>query len=216
MAIIPIRVIMNGVTGRMGTNQHLVRSILAIRQQGGVVTANGDRIVPEAVLVGRNADKLQRLAAAHGVEHWTTDLDSALADDARYAAGAISAALAGAPKLRASPSTGIANALDGKTSTRWSAPALGDEWVEIDFRQSRPLRRLTLDQTGRGAEFPEHYTVHVTNDPKSPGPAVAQGKGQRNKTVIELPAGAKGRYVVIKNTAERKDVPWTICELLFD
>lgn len=72
---------MNGVTGRMGTNQHLVRSILAIREQGGVVTASGDRIVPEPVLVGRNADKLQRLAAAHGVERWTTDLDSALADD---------------------------------------------------------------------------------------------------------------------------------------
>ncbi|MBI3960283.1 MAG: Gfo/Idh/MocA family oxidoreductase [Chloroflexi bacterium] len=82
MAIIPIRVILNGVTGRMGTNQHLVRSILAIRQQGGVATRNDDRIVPEAVLVGRNADKLQRLAAAHGVERWTTDLDSALADDA--------------------------------------------------------------------------------------------------------------------------------------
>lgn len=82
MAIIPIRVIMNGVTGRMGTNQHLVRSILAIRQQGGVVTGSGDRIVPEPVLVGRNADKIQRLAAAHGVERWTTDLDSALSDDA--------------------------------------------------------------------------------------------------------------------------------------
>ena len=82
MAIIPIRVILNGVTGRMGTNQHLVRSILAIRQQGGVSTASGDRIVPEAVLVGRNADKLQWLAAAHGIERWTTDLDSALADDA--------------------------------------------------------------------------------------------------------------------------------------
>ncbi|MBX3054548.1 MAG: Gfo/Idh/MocA family oxidoreductase [Caldilineaceae bacterium] len=81
MAIIPIRVILNGVTGRMGTNQHLVRSILAIREQGGVVTASGDRIVPEPVLVGRNADKLRRLAAAHGVERWTTDLDSALADD---------------------------------------------------------------------------------------------------------------------------------------
>ncbi|MFZ1756611.1 MAG: Gfo/Idh/MocA family oxidoreductase [Caldilineaceae bacterium] len=81
MAIIPIRVILNGVTGRMGTNQHLVRSILAIREQGGVVTATGDRIVPEPVLVGRNADKLRRLAAAHGVERWTTDLDSALADD---------------------------------------------------------------------------------------------------------------------------------------
>lgn len=84
MAVIPIRVIMNGVTGRMGTNQHLVRSILAIRQQGGVVTAGGDRIMPEAVLVGRNADKLQRLAAAHGVEQWTTDLDAALADDANH------------------------------------------------------------------------------------------------------------------------------------
>ncbi len=81
MAIIPIRVILNGVTGRMGTNQHLVRSILAIRQQGGVTTTNGDRIVPEAVLVGRNAEKIQRLAAAHAIEHWTTDLDTALSDD---------------------------------------------------------------------------------------------------------------------------------------
>lgn len=82
MAIIPIGVILNGVTGRMGTNQHLVRSILAIRQQGGVITGSGDRIVPEPVLVGRNADKIQRLAAAHGVERWTIDLDSALSDDA--------------------------------------------------------------------------------------------------------------------------------------
>jgi len=79
-------IIMNGVTGRMGTNQHLVRSILAIRAQGGVVLANGDRVMPDPVLVGRNADKVERLARAHGLERWTTDLDGALAnkDDALF------------------------------------------------------------------------------------------------------------------------------------
>jgi predicted dehydrogenase len=71
---------MHGVTGRMGTNQHLIRSILAIRKDGGVTLSNGDRIMPEPILVGRNADKLAALAAAQGVERWTTDLDTALAD----------------------------------------------------------------------------------------------------------------------------------------
>ena len=142
--------------------------------------------------------------------------DATLGEDARYAAAAIQAALLGTPKLRASLATGISNALDRKTSTRWSAPALGDEWVEIDFLQSRPLRRITLDQTGRAAEFPEQYEVQVTDDPKAPGPALLKGKGQSNKTVIDFPAGTKGRYVVIRNTAERKDTPWTICELYVD
>jgi predicted dehydrogenase len=73
--------IMHGVTGRMGTNQHLIRSILAIREEGGVVLGNGDRVMPEPVLVGRNADKLAALAEAHGVERWTTDLDEVLADE---------------------------------------------------------------------------------------------------------------------------------------
>ncbi|MFW6293866.1 MAG: gfo/Idh/MocA family oxidoreductase, partial [Spirochaetota bacterium] len=76
-----IGVIMNGVTGRMGTNQHLIRSILAIRKQGGVPVANGDRIVPDPILVGRNEAKLARLAKANGVERYTTDLDGALSDD---------------------------------------------------------------------------------------------------------------------------------------
>ena len=81
MAEIAFGVILNGVTGRMGTNQHLVRSILAIREQGGVSTADGDRIMPEPVLVGRNPDKLRHLSAAHNVSKWTTNLDEALADD---------------------------------------------------------------------------------------------------------------------------------------
>ncbi len=76
-----IGVIMNGVTGRMGTNQHLVRSILAIRRQGGILAKNGDTIIPDPVLVGRNEAKLARLAATYGVERYTTDLDAALGDD---------------------------------------------------------------------------------------------------------------------------------------
>jgi len=71
---------MNGVTGRMGTNQHLVRSILAIRAQGGVRLAGGEVVIPDPILVGRNADKLQALAQTHGIARFTTDLDQALQD----------------------------------------------------------------------------------------------------------------------------------------
>ncbi|MFL6571505.1 MAG: Gfo/Idh/MocA family protein [Burkholderiales bacterium] len=73
-----IGVIMHGVTGRMGMNQHLIRSILEIRRQGGVALKDGTRVVPDPLLVGRNAAKVEALAGQHGVARWTTDLDSAL------------------------------------------------------------------------------------------------------------------------------------------
>jgi predicted dehydrogenase len=73
-------IVMNGVTGRMGTNQHLVRSILAIRKQGGVRLANGDMVIPDPILVGRSLEKLEVLGNAHGISRFTTDLDGALAD----------------------------------------------------------------------------------------------------------------------------------------
>ncbi len=75
-----IGIIMNGVTGRMGTNQHLVRSINAIRAEGGVPLADGRRVMPDPILVGRDGRKLEALARAHGVARWTTDLTAALAD----------------------------------------------------------------------------------------------------------------------------------------
>ena len=75
-----IGIIMNGVTGRMGTNQHLVRSIVAIRKQGGLRLADGSRLVPDPILVGRNAGKVEALANAQGIERWTTDLTKALKD----------------------------------------------------------------------------------------------------------------------------------------
>ena len=73
-------IIMNGETGRMGTNQHLIRSICAIRAQGGVALADGTRVMPDPILVGRSADKLAQLAKAHGVARWTTDMAGALAN----------------------------------------------------------------------------------------------------------------------------------------
>jgi predicted dehydrogenase len=71
---------MNGVTGRMGLNQHLVRSILAIRSQRGVALADGSVLMPDPILVGRNAEKLKSIAAEHGVARWSTDLARCLAD----------------------------------------------------------------------------------------------------------------------------------------
>jgi predicted dehydrogenase len=73
-------IIMNGVTGRMGTNQHLLRSICAIIKQGGVKLSDTEVIVPDPILVGRNAQKLEQLAQRAGGARWTTALDAALAD----------------------------------------------------------------------------------------------------------------------------------------
>ena len=75
-----VGIIMNGVTGRMGTNQHLMRSIVAIRQQGGVRVSAEEAIMPEPLLVGRSPVKLEALSAQSGGLPYTTDLDSALAD----------------------------------------------------------------------------------------------------------------------------------------
>jgi predicted dehydrogenase len=73
-------VVMNGVTGRMGTNQHLVRSVAAIRAQGGVTLSDGTKVQLDPILIGRNADKVAALARDNGVERWSTDLDGAIAD----------------------------------------------------------------------------------------------------------------------------------------
>lgn len=84
MTVRSIRIAMNGVTGRMGYHQHLVRSILAIRDQGGISLPDGGTLVPEPVLVGRNADRLRAIAQRHGLSAWTTSLEKALADTEVY------------------------------------------------------------------------------------------------------------------------------------
>lgn len=72
-------IVVNGVSGRMGYNQHLVRSLLAIRADGGLPLADGSLLWPEPILVGRNAAKMESIAERHGLTEWTTDLDAALA-----------------------------------------------------------------------------------------------------------------------------------------
>ena len=86
MATKRIGIIMHGVTGRMGMNQHLIRSILAIRDQGGVTLSNGDRLLPDVHVVGRNLEKVQELAKNCNVARVSADLDAALAnkDDAIF------------------------------------------------------------------------------------------------------------------------------------
>ncbi len=75
-----LRIAMNGVTGRMGYRQHLLRSILPIRDAGGVELPDGTRVPVEPILVGRSQAKITELAERHKVEHWSTDLDAVLAD----------------------------------------------------------------------------------------------------------------------------------------
>ena len=75
-----LHVALNGVTGRMGYRQHLVRSLLSIREQGGVRLADGSAVVPEPILVGRNEERLREIAERHGLQRWSTRLDEVLSD----------------------------------------------------------------------------------------------------------------------------------------
>ena len=75
-----ISVALNGVTGRMGYRQHLVRSLLSIREQGGVRLDDGTTVYPEPILVGRSEERLRTIASRHGLARWTTSLDEVLAD----------------------------------------------------------------------------------------------------------------------------------------
>ncbi|MBB1158121.1 Gfo/Idh/MocA family protein [Amycolatopsis dendrobii] len=81
MAQRSIGIIMNGVTGRMGYRQHLVRSVLALRDEGGVRLRGGERVQVRPLLVGRDGAKLAEMARRHDIADWTTDLDAALGDD---------------------------------------------------------------------------------------------------------------------------------------
>ena len=77
-----VGIIMNGVTGRMGTNQHLLRSMSEIIKQGGVKLGGGETIMPDPILVGRDLSKLEKLSALSGVKKISTNLVETLADPA--------------------------------------------------------------------------------------------------------------------------------------
>ena len=133
------------------------------------------------------------------------------------AAMAVRSNLAGKPVVRASASERqVSNIMDGKRNSRWSVPARSDQWVEVDFRLSRPFRQIALDNNDQSWGYPEAYAVFVTDDPKNPGEAKASGNGQSGRTTINLPEGTRGRYLIIRHTADPDDAIWAISELVVD
>ena len=80
MQIRKMGIIMNGVTGRMGTNQHLLRSIADIIKQGGLIINPAEVIMPDPILVGRNPAKLKKICDLSAVGKWSTDVDACLGD----------------------------------------------------------------------------------------------------------------------------------------
>ena len=121
------------------------------------------------------------------------------------------------PSARASDNEDqISNIVDGKLGSRWSVPALPDQWIEVDYKLSRPFRQVVLDNNGAPWGSPEAYSVFVTDDPAKPGEPVVTGSGQTGKTTIDLPAGTRGRYLIVRHTIESENSVWSISELIVD
>ncbi|PLW75966.1 Gfo/Idh/MocA family protein [Cohaesibacter celericrescens] len=149
-----IGIIMHGVTGRMGMNQHLIRSVLAIREQGGIALKDGSMLVPDPIIVGRNANKIEALAKKHNVERWTTDLDAALAnpDDTIFFDAASTqlrptllrkAIEAGKHVYSEKPvSEGLAEAIDIARFAKQSGVKNGIVHDKLDLPGLRKLKRL--------------------------------------------------------------------------
>ncbi len=141
--------------------------------------------------------------------------DAALADVAADATMAIKANALGKPTVRVSDNPShAADMLDGKPGTRWSAPAVAGQWIEIDLRATRPVSRLVL--RGTDYDYPEHLEVFVTDDPAKRGAAVASIAGQPRTTTVSLPHPAHGRYLILENTQAREGSWWGVSELLID
>ena len=80
MATQKLGIIMHGATSRIGTPQHLLNSLLPIIAEGGLPLANGDRLMPDPIIVSRSEEKAKALADRLGLKRWSADLDSCLAD----------------------------------------------------------------------------------------------------------------------------------------
>lgn len=143
--------------------------------------------------------------------------DAATAAAAQDAVDAITSNLAGLPVVTASvTSADPAVMADGKNSTFWQVPAneVGT-WIRADLHNARPVRKITLEHTGRGWGYPGKFDVQVSDNPDQPGDAVMQAEGERGQTVVNLPAGTRGRYVWLRLTG-RRDAPLAIGEFIVE
>jgi len=207
-------------------------SVRGVAVQGAMRLLDRGRTLPmaeqsAAVAVLLNASRepevRQNLVAflGRGSSPFALNLVTTLVDDpvvgaaARAAVEAIKANQDWPPVVRAS--TGLLpQVVDGNTKTIWRTPAYGKTWLQVEFKQSRRLQRITLDQTGRTGDFPEGYEVYVTDDLKQPGLPRVTGQGQRDRTVITLPPDTRGRYILIKLTESQPDSNWSVAELWVD
>jgi predicted dehydrogenase len=138
-----IGVVVNGVTGRMGYRQHLVRSLLAIREQGGVELRDGSRLMPELILVGRREERVRAIAERHGLERWTTDLSAALDDADVYFDAQVTPARAAA--VRTAIAAGKHVYTEKPTAeTLWEALALARLADEVGVRHGVVQDKLFL------------------------------------------------------------------------
>jgi predicted dehydrogenase len=152
-----VHVALNGVTGRMGYRQHLVRSLLSIREQGGVQLADGTLVYPEPVLVGRSEQRLRAIAERHGLERWTTSLDEVLSDPAVEVYFDTQVTSAREPALASAIAAGkhvytekpVADSLDGAVRLAAAARAAGIVHGVVQDKLFLPgilkLRRLIRD-----------------------------------------------------------------------
>jgi predicted dehydrogenase len=152
-----VHIAMNGVTGRMGYRQHLVRSLLSIRDQGGVLLDDGTEIFPEPVLVGRNEERLRQIAERHGISRWTTRLDDVLSDPGIDIYFDAQVTTAREPSLRKAIAAGkhvytekpVADSLDGAVQLARAAREAGITHGVVQDKLFLPgvikLRRLIND-----------------------------------------------------------------------
>lgn len=182
-------------------------------------------IIARVIPVTRETETKERLAYLLGRSSGADALalaeklksDSTLASVATDAAAIIHANSKGQPAVRASNNeTQIQNIVDGKPQSRWVVPARPNQWVEVDFKLTRPFRQIVLDNNGATWGSPEEFAVFVTDDPNNPGEARVTGSGQTGKTTIDLPANTRGRYLIVRHTGNNDDGVWAISELIVD
>lgn len=143
--------------------------------------------------------------------------NAAVAQEVEDTLLAIRSNLAGAPLLTASDRVDhLPRLLDGQPSTAWSVGSDQDSWLQIDLHSARPVRRLTLDRGPHRNDIPDRYEVFVTDNPTEPGAARVTAEGARDQSAIDLPAGIRGRYIIIRNRGNREDGKWSIAELRID
>jgi hypothetical protein len=143
--------------------------------------------------------------------------DPATAAVAKDAVDAITSNLAGSPAITASEA-GDRTALltDGDRETFWFIPNVPGGWLRLDLHNSRPVRKITLDQALRERDGPARLAVHVSDDPAKPGKPLLEMPGEGDETVAILPAGTRGRYVWLRQNGTRPDNPWAIAELIVE